>query len=258
MPRRLRDGVKKTSGWQVEVHENGTKPSGPNWENEFSSLLHKLERPENVIKHDHRGEVGTFMAGGIRYVVKKFTFQSTRLWFRLVSVFFPTLGEIACRNGLGLVADGIQTPRPVLLMQQVKNGMVTSSWVVYRFMEGDVLSEDNAQEIVSFVKSMHQSGWVHRDPHPANFIRTSRGLATLDPIKVRQSTSPYLRAYDVVLMEHDMPDASELYGKTELQGWYRLAKLGHWFVRFYRALKSGLRRVLGIAVIHSVTSNKTF
>ena len=247
---RRRENAQQIAGWQIEVHENGTHPAGPDWKREFSSLLQKLEHPECIIKHDHRGEVGTFNVDGIRYVVKKFTFQSTRLWFRLVSVFFPTLGEIACKNGLGLNADGIQTPRPALLMQQLKNGMVTSSWLVYRFLDGEILSEDNADEIVPFVKYMHGAGWVHRDPHPANFIRTDQGVATIDPIKVRQTKNPFLRAYDVVLMEHDMPNAPELYGRDELRSWYQIAKTGHWFVRFYRAIKHGLQRLLGIAGIH--------
>jgi len=235
------------SGWEVEVHENGAKPMGPAWDKEFATLLNKLERPDSIIKHDHRGEVGTFKVGNIRYVIKKFTFQSTRFWFRLTSVFFPTLGEIACQNGLGLISDGINTPHPVILMQQKRNNMVVSSWLVYRFVEGEVLTCDHAREIVYFVKDMHESGWVHRDPHPANFIRTTEGVATIDPIKVRHSNSRYLKAYDVVLMEHDMPETLDIYGREELGAWYSAAKAGHTFIRIYRSVKNGLRSLLGIS-----------
>jgi serine/threonine protein kinase len=116
-------------------------------------------------------------------------------------------------------------------------------------MEGAALSEDDDAEIVSFVKNMHGAGWVHRDPHPANFIRTDQGVATIDPIKVRQTRSPYLRAYDVVLMEHDMPNATELYGRSELHGWYHLARIGHGLLCGYRLVKHALQRLLGIAGI---------
>ena len=234
------------SDWEVAVHENGAQPKGSFWAEEFPQLLQKLENPDNILKHDHRGEVGTFTAGNVKYVVKKFTFQSSRLMFRLSSVFFPSLGEIACRNGLDMASDGINTPRPVLLMQKQNNRMVVNSWLVYRFVDGELLTSKNAEEIVRFVKGMHAAGWVHRDPHPGNFIRTPDGVATLDPIKARQSVSPYLRAYDVVLMEHDMPAAVDIFGKYQLHFWYKLARTGHSILRFFRLTKHGLRRILGI------------
>lgn len=230
------------SGWRVSVHENGAEPNGPDWQREFSSLLSKMENPDIILKHDHRAEVGTFNIGDVRYVIKKFTQQNTRLWFRLTSVFFSALGEIACRNALEMDADGIYTTRPVLLMQQIHNRMVTSSWLVYRFIDGQFLTRDNAQDIVAFVKNMHHAGWVHRDPHPGNFIRTSNGIATIDPIKARHSRSRYLRAYDVVLMEHDIPSAPDIYGRENLGIWFFTAKIGHTLLKLYRALKYLLRR----------------
>ncbi|NQT33640.1 hypothetical protein HQ587_00510 [bacterium] len=234
------------AGWQVSVHENGFQPVGPDWVNEFSEMLIRLENPDTVLKHDHRGEVGTFDIGEIKYVIKKFTLQETRLWFRLASVFFPTLGEIACRNGLEMASDGIKTPRPVLLMQQTHNRMIVSSWLVYRFIEGRSMTEQDGEDIVRFVKGMHKSGWLHRDPHPGNFILTPEGVATIDPIRARQSRNRYLRAYDVALMAHDMPDVLEIYGREELGFWFSAAKFGHSLVRTYRHLKHGLRRMLGI------------
>ena len=235
------------AGWQVAVHENGFQPTGPDWVNQFSELLTRLENPDTVLKHDHRGEVGTFDIDKIRYVIKKFTLQETRLWFRLSSMLFPTLGEIACRNGLELTSDGINTPRPVLLMQRTRNKMIVSSWLVYRFIEGGLMTEQDDEDIVMFVKGMHQSGWIHRDPHPGNFIRTLEGVATIDLIRARQSESRFLRAYDVVLMEHDMPDALDIYGRGELGFWFSAAKLGHSLVRIYRHLKHGLRHIIGIS-----------
>ncbi len=237
----------KYTDWQVSIHENGAKPKGPDWHKEFVSLFRKLENPDVILKHDHRSEVGTFTIDSVRYVVKKFTLQRTRLWFRLASLLFSTLGEIACRKSFNLATDGISTPKPVLLMQQTRNRMVVSSWLVYRFVEGQTLTSKDAADIVSFVKSMHRNGWVHRDPHPANFIRTTKGIVTLDPIRVCSTRSRYLRAYDVVLMEHDMPSAPDLYGRMELGFWFPLAITGHKLVRFYRAVKYGLRRLFGLS-----------
>jgi len=232
--------------WQVSVHENGSEPPGPEWQKEFVNLIGKLQNPETILKHDHRSEVGTFTIDEVKYVVKKFTLQGTRLWFRLTSLFFPALGEIACRNSINLNSDGIFTPNPVLLMQQTANRTVVSSWLVYRYLDGQEMTSLDAPGIVSFVKQMHNNGWVHRDPHPANFLITENGIATLDPLRAKKTTSSYLRAYDVVLMEHDMPSAPELYGRMELGLWFPLAVAGHNLVRFYRLLKYSIRRLFGI------------
>jgi serine/threonine protein kinase len=233
--------------WKVSVHENGSKPPGPDWQKEFVNLIKVLQNPQTILKHDHRSVVGTFTVGSVKYVVKKFTLQGTKLWFRLTSLLFPALGDISCRKSINLISDGILTPEPVLLMQQTRNHVVVESWLVYRYLDGQSLTSLDAAEIVSFIKQMHINGWVHRDPHPANFIRTENGVATLDPIRVKKTKSRYLRAYDVVLMEHDMPSARDLYGKSELGFWFPFAVIGHNLVRSYRLSKYGIRHLLGIS-----------
>ncbi len=234
------------SEWQITVHENGEVPAGPDWRNEMRTLLPRLETPEEIIKHDHRSEVGKIHIGEVCYIVKKFTLQHSWVWFKLTSLFFPTLGEIAAKNGAALSESGVRTPRPSLLLQRSDKGMVNGSWLVYRYLKGDELKPSDVGDIVPFVKRMHQLGWVHRDPHPGNFIRTSEGLATLDPIKARRSTSPYLQAYDVVLMENSMPEAVDIYGREELGIYYALAHTGHTFIRKYRFIKRSIRNALGI------------
>ncbi|MDP8240810.1 MAG: hypothetical protein P9X24_17115 [Candidatus Hatepunaea meridiana] len=234
------------SGWQVSIYGNKTIPIGPDWKADFSTLLNKFKNPDSILKHDNRSDVGTFKIGGLRYVIKKFTFQSTNTWLRLTSVFFPTQGEIACRNSLEMASVGINTPQPALLMQRTRGKVVANSWLVYRFVEGQPLTKDNTEDIVEFVKNMHRSGWIHRDPHPGNFISTPEGIITIDPIKARQTNNHYLKAYDVVLMEHDMPAARDIYGRNELGRWFTYAKAGHALLKFYRSLKYSIRRLLGI------------
>jgi len=234
------------SDWRIDIFVNGSGPPYPDWKNELSMIWSKLENPDVVLKHDHRSFVGIFEVNNVRYVIKKFILQNTSFWFRLTSILFPSRGEIAARNGLELKKTGFLTPRPIILMQRVKNWMVMDSWLVYRFLEGEQMSAVNAVEIVSFVKKMHKAGWIHRDPHPANFIRTREGIAMLDPVRVCKLKNRYLRAYDVVHMCNDMPEAQSLYGRDELGLWFYLAKAGQNIVRLYRVTKHTLKRVLGI------------
>jgi heptose II phosphotransferase len=198
------------------------------------------------LKDDHRSRVTLLTIDGVDYISKDFVLQRTWWWFKMISLLFPTIGQIACRNALGLAKAGLLTPPPLYLLQKQRFGMVVESRLIYPYMQGSPATESDAQEIVSFVSRMHEAGWIHRDPHPANFIRTDEGLATLDPIKARRSRSLYRQAYDVMLLEHDLRDAPKLYGVGRLGGYFALAKAGHDFIRFYRRVKKNLRRGVGL------------
>ena len=214
----------------------------------MAAILPRLNAPDTVLKQDHRARVGVIELNGVRYVVKRFTIQSNWFWFQLASLFFPDVGEIAYRNGIELAKAGVPTPRPALLMQRIRRGMVVESWLVYRFLEGELLTAGDAGEIVAFIKRMHNAGWVHRDPHPSNFIRQSTDggqVAALDPIRARRSRSPYRRAYDVMLLARDMPAAPELYGRRNLGFWLMVAGSVHALFGIYRQVKYLVRRVVG-------------
>jgi len=231
-------------GWDVSVHEEGD--GALEWAKTTAAYLININAPDRVLKHDHRSLVELVHIGGAPYIVKKFTLQRTWFWFQLTSTAFPTLGEIACSNALALSQIGLMTPRPSLLMQRVEQGMVVESWLVYPYLDGRPATVADAPELVAYVKRMHEAGWIHRDPHPGNFIITDSGLATLDPIKARRNGNRYLKAYDVVLMANDYPEAIQLYGRERLGPWLPLARSGHSIVRYYRKTKRGIRRIMGI------------
>lgn len=205
-----------------------------------------LSGVEKVLKHDHRAEVGVFHFEGTPYVLKKFTLQMTWVWFQLTSICFPSLGEIACINAMELSNAGILTPRPTLLLQKRKLGMIVESWLIYPYLEGTKVGLDSAAEIVRLVRRMHEAGWIHRDPHPDNFLMTPDGLATIDPIKARKSSRKYLQAYDVILLQNDLPDAIKLYNQPSLSRYYTRARRGHNFIKLYRDSKRKLRDIFRI------------
>jgi len=245
----------EVAGWQINVYGNGKVDAPPTWIKDLKTILPLFKHPKVIIKHDHRSNVGIIEIDSVRYVVKKFTLQSTWFWFKLTSLIFPSIGEIACNNAIELGSAGILTPQPVMLMQRCEHGMVVESWLVYRYMEGRRLTEDDGGLVIPFVKQMHQLGWIHRDPHPGNFIAADSGTATIDPQRIRRTKNRYFKAYDVVLMSHDFPDTLDLYDRRELGVWFTVALAGHNAVRLYRGIKRGIRRALGIGSMNGINKD---
>lgn len=208
-------------------------------------LFPRFQNPGQILKHDHRSCVGLINIGQEKFVIKKFILQSSWFWFQWTSRFFPSLGEVACYNALELNRLGMLTPCPILLLQTYKQKMVTDCWMFYRYLPGKELSNGDGKEVVDYVRRMHEAGWIHRDPHPANFIQTGQGIATLDAIRARRSRSRYSAAYDVMLMEHDYPGAVNFYDRRRLGFWLTAARAGHSVVRTYRLSKRTFRQLLG-------------
>lgn len=235
----------KSSGWEYVAYGSENNPV-VQWQLKIELVREAISIPMMVLKEDHRSKVSLIELEGSRFVIKEFILQKTWWWFKLTSVAFPTIGQIACANAIGLNEAGLLTPQPVLLMQRRRWGMAVESVLVYPYLEGKAATVSDANQIVNFVHKMHEADWVHRDPHPANFLKTTDGLATIDPVRAMKSKGNYLKAYDVMLMEHDMPEAPELYGREHLGILFTMAKWGHDFIRIYRMTKIGLRRCLGL------------
>ena len=232
--------------WQVYTNPLNTKRTESNWINRINEYNALIANPDSVFKSDHRSKVSLFSRNEVRYVVKEFTLQKTWFWFKLTSLLFKSLGEVAWFNSLGLQTDGIPVPEPELLMQRISWGMVVESRMIYRFVEGDPLTVDNYSMIIAFIREMHKAGWIHRDPHPANFIRADSGVVAIDPIRARRSGNVFFHAYDAMLIARDIPEARCLYGRETFGVWYSLAEKRHWLMKLYRKIKHFLRGAAGL------------
>lgn len=235
----------KSDGWEY-FSFNVAGLTAEDVKTKLYKLLEGIRNPGSILKHDHRSAVYLTEIEGIPCIVKDFILQKTWVWFQITSLLWQTPAEIACRNALALKDIGLVTPQPMLLMQKRKFGLVIESLLIYPYLEGIPATPANSETIVGFVRKLHDAGWIHRDPHPGNFLLTPSGTATIDVLRLKRTNSRYLKAYDVMLMEHDMPDAPDLYGRSNLGVHFCMAKLGHNIVRFYRSSKHAIRRSVGL------------
>jgi len=242
----LKHGGFRFQDWLIIAFPEENSDCLPEWEADLPRLYDRLIQPDMILKHDHRSQVGLIVWHGKKLIVKKFLQQQSWWWFRLTSILFPSLGEGACGNALSLKQLGILTPPPLLLMQRIRLGMVTDSWLVYRFLDELPDQPPVMLEIVDFLRRMHHAGWIHGDSHPANFLRSEEGVFTVDPIQARPWRLRYFQALDVAHLNDDQPGAMNAYGRDTLGFWLSVAQAGRHFLRIYRRTKRGLRRKAGL------------
>lgn len=233
------------AGW--EVWSAWDHPRQRRWQEWLECNRSALFNPPQLLKEDHRSRVAIFTdADGLKWVAKRFLLQESWWWFQLTSICFHSLGELAFLNTYYLYRDGFLTPIPSLLLQRKGRLRVLASLLVYSYLEGYPVTIRDEGSIVKLLYRLHQSNWICRDPHPGNFLKVPDGLAILDPVRFLRTRSPYLKAYDLVLLSHDLPHAFPLYSQYDPIGnWFQLARIGHKGVQGYRMVKHTIQRLLG-------------
>ena len=222
----------------------------PAWRHRFpdaASALAAFERDGFLVHENDRGATFQVLVDGQSLVAKRSTRQESGLWARITSVYRHGEGWRAYQHLAGLRAAGIPVPEPVLAIERRRFGFVVGSWHAYRYVEGVTCSCAEAPLVARALASLHDRGWVHRDPHVRNFIREGDRLWIIDCLRARPWRSRYARWYDVVLLNKCCPGARVHYpGFDERDVRFRLAQRHNdWIVR-WRRFKRRARQAFGL------------
>jgi tRNA A-37 threonylcarbamoyl transferase component Bud32 len=192
--------------------------------------------PESLIQENDRGTVSVVRRGGAMLVVKRSRIQERRRWIQFHSLYRGGEGTRAFRNLVLLREAGLPVPEPILALDESRFGFVIASWHVYRYLEGQACTCEDAPLIARTLKRMHDAGWVHRDPHVRNFLTHDGEAGIIDCARARPWRSGYARRYDVVLLSTCCAGAREFYpGFSASDPLYALAQWhNRWIVRWRR------------------------
>lgn len=106
--------------------------------------------------------------------------RNKRTWERLMTLF---------RNGEALrVFDshcrlqqlGFHCPDPVLAAEKRRYGMVTDSFILYRYLPGTPASSGDAAAVSSELMALHEKGYTRGDPKAINFLVSDGQVAFID------------------------------------------------------------------------------
>lgn len=124
-------------------------------------------------------------AGTGKMVFKRFRVTS---WHDpLVNLFRPSPALRAWKNGHALIARGLPTPRPMLLLQRRRFGLTTVGYLLFERIDDAkhlhdavaVADVDRLRPIVDglagWIRLMHERGISHRDLKAANILLTASG-----------------------------------------------------------------------------------
>jgi tRNA A-37 threonylcarbamoyl transferase component Bud32 len=228
----LRTTIHMQNHWNLTVF--------PHWQTIFSSIdqvVSLLESPEKTLQDNSRGMVCLIRHGGQLFVAKRSKRQERHLWAQLTSLYRKGEGARTLSNMAKLYELGLPVPEPVLMLEKTRYGCVVASWSVYRYIEGNTCTCADAPQIADMLKRMHRCGWVHRDPHVKNFLKNDGHLAIIDCAKARPWHSRYVQIYDVVLLNNCCPGSLSLFGVSETDWPYRLAKTRNNLLQYWRKLK---------------------
>lgn len=176
------------------------------------------------------------------WVLKRPLWRDGRGWNRLVSWFRPGEMRRAFHSAARMLELGLATPRPLMLMERRRWGLLVESWLVYEYVEGTPLGEAHWPLVVEALCRLHAAGLRHGDPHLANWLATSDGqVVALDPGLKRLCPLRADDAYDFVLLRNCQPRILPWLPLRDSWKW-RVAEVRNSLVQEWRAFKRRRRQ----------------
>ncbi len=121
-----------------------------------------------------------FHYANLRMVLKVPKARNARYGERILTLFRPSESFRIFNSHMQLQQHDFTVPTPVLAAEKRKWGVVTDSFVIYEYLDGDIADETNAQEVLHVLLQLHEMGYTRNDPKLPNFIIGETGVGLID------------------------------------------------------------------------------
>lgn len=177
------------------------------------------------LKEHNRSDVYKIEISQREYVLKIPKEKNRKWWIRFTTLFRD--GE-AFKNIKGMFKYeelGLHTTQPVIAAEKRSFGMVTDSWLLYEYIDGEncLDREDLYPMVVEELKLIHSKGYLHGDPQIRNFLYKNNQIYVIDSNPKRVGIIGFSRAYEFAYLRRSAPGIEAYFG--EINGWwlYKLA-----------------------------------
>jgi tRNA A-37 threonylcarbamoyl transferase component Bud32 len=169
-------------------------------------------------------------AGPLGMVYKRF--RVTNWYDPLVNLFRPSPAVRAWKNGHAMLARGLPTPRPLLLLQRRLLGLATVGYVLFERIDGakdlhELVAAADSRSLRQIgdllarrIRLMHERGMSHRDLKAANILVTADGgcqFLDLAGVQIHRRVNHRIRVRDLMRLNASFLKSTAVTRTTRLR-----------------------------------------
>lgn len=144
-------------------------------------IIDKIIKKEGkILKDTSRSYVKKVEIGEKKIVFKIPLEKNNSLWIRFLTLFRKSEAIKVLETMNFLNKNDIYTNLPILCCEKRKYGMVVDSFIIFEYLEGDVVKKEDAEEVIKLIKKIHKLGYIHSDTQMKNFINKNGKICTID------------------------------------------------------------------------------
>jgi len=203
------------------------------------SLISQLQSLPHTLKDNHRSLVKRGPLALLDFqsdvVAKRPVDKHKRKFSRFSSRFVAGEASATVENLARLKQAGIESVSPLFSLEKRLKGQIVDSWICYEYRQGSPCDERDLDDIVSFLRNMHEAGFRHGDPTWNNFLRDQNGVLFTIDTKAKPCRGAFHATHDFLLLQRANGLAN--LKVSSLMSSNR-ASIGYWLARLYFGFKT--------------------
>ena len=198
------------------------------------------------LKRHSRSDVVAFNFNGKKLVLKIPKEKNRRRWIRLTTLYRKSEAVRNINSMEILRREEIPTSTPVMAAEKKTFGMVTDSWLVYEYLEGESCLDKPSiyPQVVKLLHQIHDSGLIHSDPQIRNFIIHDGGLFVIDSMPSKPFFGPFAKAYEFAYLKKSAPGIESCFGEMNHSLWFKAAVKYDRYARKLATFKKKVKKAL--------------
>ncbi len=237
----------------IEFRQNGWLVRAVPAHQELARRLTQFAPPPPAVeplRDDYRSYVGVFEVDGLLVVAKSPRLKNEGGWSRFTTLLRSGEAAATVRACLHVRRKAIPVPEYICALERRSRGMIVDSWMFYFFVEATACGRDQYPLVVQTLQLLHQIGWVHGDPHIANFLGNDLGVHLIDCRPRPARFGRWSECYDFVLLVNSRPELARHLGSISGTCAYRLAAAYDRLIHGWRDVKHEVRSGIGRPRMH--------
>jgi tRNA A-37 threonylcarbamoyl transferase component Bud32 len=133
-----------------------------------------------ILKDTERSFVKVVDYNGKKIIVKQPCYKNRKKIEQILTLIKDSEVVRVLKSMKILNKNGIKTNKEIAAVEIRKSYLITDSYIIAEYLEGEIIDESNLEKAIELLKSIHKLGYLHSDPQYRNFIVNKNGIGTID------------------------------------------------------------------------------